>query len=65
MSDGEQIVGDYQLVNLIASGNASNIWEVVEQGGTQAYAMKLLLPENLTDRDQKDTLKREMKVGKL
>ncbi|MEO1995022.1 MAG: protein kinase [Planctomycetaceae bacterium] len=65
MSDGEQIVGDYRLLNLIASGNASNIWEVVEQGGTQAYAMKLLLPEKLADRDQKETLKREMKVGKL
>ena len=65
MSDAEQIVDNYRLINLIAAGNASNIWEVAEQGGTQAFAMKLLLPESLNDAVQKQTLKHEMKIGKL
>jgi len=68
MSDGEQgeqIVDNYRLISLIASGNASNIWEVAEQGGTQSFAMKLLLPESLSDPTQKQTLKHEMKIGKL
>lgn len=64
MADGELIIDDYKLINLIASGSASQVWEVSEQGGTGSMAMKLLLPEALADSEQRQTLKHEFKVGK-
>ncbi|MCH8830436.1 MAG: serine/threonine protein kinase, partial [Planctomycetes bacterium] len=65
MSDGELIVDNYRLENCVATGNSTQIWEVVEQGSSQRFAMKLLLPESLTDSGQVRTLKREAKAGKL
>lgn len=57
------IVDDHQLVSCIASGNSSQVWEVVSKTDNQRYAMKLLLPEALKDPEQVKVLKNEAKVG--
>jgi eukaryotic-like serine/threonine-protein kinase len=65
MSDGEPLtIDDYQLVNCIATGNVSQVWEVQQLSSSQSFAMKLLLEEALTDAEQRNTLKHEAKVGK-
>ncbi|MCA9008927.1 MAG: protein kinase, partial [Planctomycetaceae bacterium] len=61
MSD-EAKIDEYELVNCIATGNATQIWEV-RQGG-QAFAMKLLLDEAFKDPEQKKSLKAEANLGK-
>lgn len=65
MSDAElnkDKVDDYQLVASIASGNASQIWEVRDAAG-QTFAMKLLLPDAFKNVEQVNVLKHEAKVG--
>lgn len=62
MSDAELTIDEYQLVNLVASGTASQVWEV--SAGGESLAMKLLLPEAHQDSAQKQVLKHEMRVGK-
>lgn len=64
MSEGEIHIGEYELRNCVATGNVSQIWEVVERGGSQHFAMKLLLPEALQEGVNKRSLKHEFNVGK-
>lgn len=59
-----QIVDDYELINCIATGNATQIWEVRKVGSTQSLAMKILLPEAFKDSEAKKNLKHEANVGK-
>ncbi|MFK7819820.1 MAG: serine/threonine protein kinase [Planctomycetaceae bacterium] len=63
MSEEEIQIDEYELRNCVATGNVSQIWEVVERGGTQHFAMKLLLPESFSDAKEKNVLKHEFKVG--
>ncbi|HVJ67669.1 MAG TPA: serine/threonine-protein kinase [Caulifigura sp.] len=58
------IIDDYELVNCLATGNISQIWEVKQVSSSQTFAMKLLLPEALADVDHKASLKHEASVGK-
>jgi eukaryotic-like serine/threonine-protein kinase len=65
MSDGETLtIDDYQLVNCIATGSSSQVWEVLQLSTSQSFAMKLLLEEALEDVEQRNTMKHEAKVGK-
>ncbi|HUG90553.1 MAG TPA: serine/threonine-protein kinase [Planctomycetaceae bacterium] len=64
MSEGELVVDGYRLVNCIAQGNHSDVWEVRDPAGGQ-FAMKLLKPEAMEDRAQVQTLKHEARVSKL
>lgn len=65
MSDEQQNTLDgYVLINCIASGNDTQIWEATDQGSGQRYAIKLMLPEAFSDRDALQVLKREGKCGK-
>jgi serine/threonine-protein kinase len=59
------IVDDHQLVSCIASGNSSQVWEVVSKTDSQRYAMKLLLPEALKQLEVVKVLKHEGKVGQV
>ncbi|MEY2724650.1 MAG: Serine/threonine-protein kinase PrkC [Planctomycetota bacterium] len=63
MADNSNLVGGFELKNCIASGSSTQIWEVVEQGATVPFAMKLLLPDSLKDAEAKAVLKHEFKVG--
>jgi len=57
-------IDGFDLVNCIATGNVSQVWEVKEVATGQSYAMKLLLPEAFADPEQKAQLKHEAKIGK-
>ena len=57
-------IDGFDLVNCIATGNVSQVWEVKEVATSQTYAMKLLLPEAFADPEQKAQLKHEAKIGK-
>ncbi len=64
MSSEPLLVDEYQLLNPIATGNFTTVWEVVEKGGgTRHYAMKLLLPEAFQESEQKAVLKHEAKIA--
>ncbi|MEX0715808.1 MAG: serine/threonine-protein kinase [Planctomycetaceae bacterium] len=67
MSAGETTVDhvdEYQLINCIATGTHSQIWEVAESGG-EHFAMKLLLPDAFRDPAQRRVLKHEARIAKM
>ncbi len=64
MSEATSNVDGYELINCIATGNVSQIWEAKQVATGQTVAMKLLLPESLADPEQKAALKHEAAVGK-
>lgn len=57
-------IDGFDLLNCIATGNISQVWEVKEVATGQSYAMKLLLPEAFANPEQKAQLKHEARVGK-
>src|SRR5262245_44063347 len=63
VSTDSNTIGHYQLVNCIASGNSTQVWEVVDTETTRRMAMKLLLPEKLKDAESLASLKGEFKVA--
>ena len=58
-------IDQYQLVNVIATGGISQIWEVKHVATQQPYAMKLLLPESFADKQLRNELKTEATTTKL
>jgi eukaryotic-like serine/threonine-protein kinase len=56
-------IDDYVLLNVIATGKASQVWEVMHEQSGQTMAMKLLLPEAMFDNIDKNLLKHEYKVA--
>ncbi len=62
MSDGKLVIDEYQMLNCVASGGHSQVWEATESGGGQHLALKLLLPEAFGERAQIAVLKHEAKV---
>ncbi len=58
------VIDEYELVNCVATGNATQIWEVKKKGSGKQLAMKLLLDESFQDPEQKKSLKHEANVGK-
>lgn len=56
-------IDGFELVNCIATGGVSQVWEVREVASGQSFAMKLLLPEAFANPEQKAQLKREAKLG--
>ncbi|MGE5194727.1 MAG: serine/threonine-protein kinase [Deltaproteobacteria bacterium] len=63
MSSDNHTIGKFTLVNCIASGQATQIWEVVDSETTRRVAMKLLLPEKLADPESISGLKNEFKAA--
>ena len=57
-------IDQYQLVNCIATGGISQIWEVKHIANQQQFGMKLLLPEHLKDKEKKAELKLEAEIAK-
>ncbi|MFH1301953.1 MAG: protein kinase, partial [Planctomycetota bacterium] len=62
-TEQENVIDEYQLVNLIADGTTTQIWEVKEQGGTTSFVMKRLLPEPMKNPESVTTMKLEAKVA--
>ncbi len=59
----EHVVGDYQLLNCIAAGSQTQIWEVGHPGGPERYVMKLMLPHVFQDKEAVRSLRHEARVG--
>ena len=60
----DEIIGGYKLRNLMATGQSSQVWEVVELSSHRHFAMKILLPEKTSDAEQVRLLQHEASVGK-
>jgi eukaryotic-like serine/threonine-protein kinase len=61
MSD--EVIGGYRLLKNMATGQTSQVWEVVEDSSGRHFAMKLLLPERCNDHDHRHFLRHEAEVG--
>jgi serine/threonine protein kinase len=61
----EEIIGGYRLVNLLMTGQTSQVWEVVEVSSGRHFALKMLLPEHAQRAEQRRLLLHEAEVGKL
>lgn len=63
MAEEQVVIGGYRRVNVLQTGQNSEIWEVCEVDGHKRFTMKLLLPERVDDPDQRKMLKHEATVG--
>jgi serine/threonine-protein kinase len=59
----DEIIGGYRLQRLMAQGQTSQVWEVVEVNSNRHFAMKLLLPEKAKEREFRHQLLHEANVG--
>lgn len=59
----ENTIAGYKLINLMMSGQTSQVWEVVEPGSYRHLAMKLLLPEHVKNQAHRNFLLHEGEVG--
>jgi len=59
----EQTIGGYRLLNLMTTGQTSQVYEVSEPGSGRHFAMKLLLPEYVKNPVHRKMLEHEAKVG--
>ena len=57
------VIGNYRLVKIMATGQTSQVYEVVEGSSGRHFAMKLLLPEKVGDAPCRQFLLHEAEVG--
>lgn len=57
-------IDDYVLLSVISTGKSSQVWEVMHEQSGRTFAMKLLLPEAMSDPQEKALLKQESKLSK-
>jgi serine/threonine protein kinase len=60
----EEIIEGYRLQNCMMTGQNSQVWEVVEVTSGRHFAMKLLLPEKVKNKELCRLLAHEANVGK-
>lgn len=63
MARGQENLGPYRLLNLVMTGQTSQVWEVLHESTRERYALKMLLVDH-RDREQLSFLKNEYLVGK-
>src|SRR6476620_5453876 len=59
----EEQVDGYRLLNLLMTGQNSQVWEVVEVSSHRHFAMKLLIPEWAAKSEIREMLFHEATVG--
>jgi serine/threonine protein kinase len=59
----EEVIEGYRLQKHMATGQSSQVWEVVELSSHRHFAMKLLLPEKVNNPDFRRTLFHEAEVA--
>lgn len=57
------ILGSYRLIKHLATGQTSQVYEVVEGGSNRHLAMKVLLPEKIAEKEARNFLLHEADVG--
>ncbi len=60
----EEVIGNYRLMKHMATGQTSQVWEVVEVTSGRHFAMKLLLPEKARETVHRKFLFHEAEVGR-
>lgn len=63
MATEQGLLAGYRLLNLMMTGQTSQVWEVAEPGSGRHFALKLLLPENVRDERHRKFLFHEGTVG--
>lgn len=62
----EEYLGQYRLTNLLRTGKTCQVWEAINDvKGQQRFAVKLLVEEYRTNKDELGYFKREYEVGKM
>lgn len=61
--NAQQYVGPYRLLNLVMTGQNSQVWEVMHDARQERLAMKTLLTDFRKDREHLGYLKHEFEVG--
>jgi serine/threonine-protein kinase len=59
----EEVIEGYRLAKHMATGQSSQVWEVVELSSHRHFAMKLLLPEKVNSQEHRRTLFHEAEVA--
>lgn len=59
----QQRIGTYRLLNVIMTGQTSQVWEAMHDSSGTRYALKMLLTDFRRDREQIGYLKQEWEVG--
>jgi serine/threonine protein kinase len=59
----QEIIGDYRLRGCLQTGQSSQVYEVVEVKSNRHFAMKILLPEHVTNAAKRAELFHEAEVG--
>lgn len=57
------VLGGYRLQNPLVSGQVSQVWEAVQEGSHRRFAVKLLLPHMRMEREHRQSLAHEARVG--
>jgi serine/threonine protein kinase len=56
-------VGPYRILSLIMTGQSSQVWEVLHDAKQQRFALKILLSDKRSDRQQVSFMRHEWEVG--
>src|SRR5438105_2006801 len=60
----EEVIGGYRLLKHMATGQTTQVWEVVEVSSHRHFAMKLLLPERVRSPEYRKVLFHEAEVAR-
>lgn len=63
-TDDNLLAGDYELIELIANGTSTQVWEAKQKSTNQTYALKMLTEEHLKNSESKKVLKYEAGLGR-
>ncbi len=59
----DEVIEGYRLAKHMATGQSSQVWEVVELASHRHFAMKLLLPEKVQSQEHRNILLHEAEVA--
>lgn len=60
----QQILGSYRLLNVVRTGQTTQVWACIHTGTQEKLALKVLLTDFRKDRDHLNFMKNEFMVGK-
>lgn len=63
MTKARDFLGPYRLARLIRVGSSCQVWEAVDDGTQERYALKVLRPDRRDDRESINSLKFEYEVA--
>lgn len=61
---GQEFIGKYRLLNVVKTGQTSQVWSVFDSDKRERLAIKMLLSDHKKDREQIAYLKQEFAVAK-